>query len=146
MDKLMTSTILVWDRIRTPFISTLNALKKGVFYMRHGFGTGQKYNNKQVTYQGSVYDSKKELARWQELQLLEKAGKISDLRRQVRFELIPAQTGKYRHERPCVYNADFVYVKNGETVVEDTKGVRDAKYVIKRKLMLQLYGYSILET
>lgn len=117
--------------------------------MRHGFGgfgRKQKFNNKQIVYDGNVFDSKRELARWQELQLAERAGDITELQRQVRFQLIPAQNGKYRHERPCYYEADFVYMKNGEQIVEDSKGNRDPKYIIKRKLMLSVYGISIFET
>jgi hypothetical protein len=37
------------------------------------------------------YDSKKEYDRWLELQILQRAGEVSDLRRQVEFELIPAR-------------------------------------------------------
>lgn len=96
------------------------------------------------------YDSAKEAERARVLHLLEKAGKISDLREQVRFELIPAQRengdGKVV-ERACFYIADFVYVDNstGETVVEDAKGVRTDTYVIKRKLMLWVHGIKIKE-
>lgn len=38
-----------------------------------------------------VYDSKKEYDRWLELQMLERAGEISGLRRQVEYELLPAK-------------------------------------------------------
>lgn len=71
---------------------------------------------------------------------------ISDLQKQVRFELIPKQTG----ERKCEYVADFVYTNNnGYKVVEDTKGYRRGAaydlFVIKRKLMLQVHGIKIVE-
>ena len=45
-----------------------------------------------------------------------------------------------------MYVADFVYEDNGDTVVEDTKGMRTKEYVIKRKLMLYRYGIRIKET
>lgn len=102
--------------------------------------------------------SKKEHARAGQLRLMQRAGIISDLREQVPFELIPAQYGtcgtdfKGRPVRVCVehsckYVADFVYVDNdtGQTVVEDTKGVRTKDYVIKRKLMLAVHGIRIRE-
>lgn len=95
------------------------------------------------------YDSKKEHGRACELKFMERAGLISDLREQVRFELIPAQFDASGHclERSCSYIADFVYLdKNGVQVVEDTKGVRTDVYRIKRKLMLLKYGISIHET
>lgn len=107
-----------------------------------------KYNNKKVTVNGQVFDSKKEANRYKELLLLEKAGAIKDLRMQVKFTLIPAQrdeaTGKVV-ERECSYKADFVYSEGEKTVVEDVKGFRTKEYIIKRKLMLWRYGIRIRE-
>lgn len=120
-----------------------------------------KYHNKKVTsYDGIQHDSKKEARRWCELKLLEKAGKISELQRQVEFELIPAQYETYERfskkgekladgmrlvERKCCYIADFVYTENGQRVVEDTKGVKTKDYIIKRKLMLYVHHVKIRE-
>ena len=104
-----------------------------------------KYGAKKVTdpATGEVFDSKKEYYRWCELRLLQRAGKISDLQRQVKYELIPKQKG----ERACTYLADFVYKdSDGNTVVEDTKGVRTDAYRIKKKLMLWVHGIKIKET
>ena len=111
---------------------------------------------------GILHDSKKEAERWEELLLLQRAGKIRELKRQVRYILIPTQYETIERygqkgqrlkdqvrmvERPCIYIADFVYHKDsGELVVEDCKGVRTPGYTIKRKLMLQVYGIRILET
>ena len=96
---------------------------------------------------GQTFDSKKEYRRWRDLQLLERAGMITDLRRQVKFVLIPAQrVGGKVVERECSYIADFVYTADGKTVVEDCKGFRTDTYKIKRKLMLERYGIRILET
>ena len=127
---------------------------------------GNKYGAKKIKdpATGFVFDSKKEFIRWCELRILEKSGNISDLKRQVKYELIPKQEG----ERACSYIADFTYVadfvykvptqkweeiSNGwrlvdgwETVVEDTKGVRTDAYRIKRKLMLHIHGIRIKET
>ena len=76
---------------------------------------------------------------------------IRDLRRQVKYVLIPSQhEGQYKKllERECSYIADFVYtdVESGKEVVEDTKGVRTDAYKIKRKLMLFKYGIRIKES
>lgn len=104
---------------------------------------GRKYNNEKV----GGYDSRKEYYRAQQLKILLKCGVISDLREQVKFVLIPAQrdpSGRLL-EHECSYYADFVYDKDGVTVVEDTKGVRTPEYIIKRKLMLQVHGISIKE-
>lgn len=101
-----------------------------------------KYRNKKVFMDGNIFDSKKEYNRFCELKLLEKVGEISGLQRQVRFEVIPSQEG----ERACTYIADFVYMnKNGQKIVEDTKGVRTKEYIIKRKLMQQVHGIRIRE-
>ena len=121
-----------------------------------------KYGNvKTTTSDGITHDSIKEANRWCELKLLERAGKIHDLQRQVKFTLIPEQR-EYEFEdvlaanrklskgklieRECNYVADFVYHENGKFVVEDVKGKRTKEYIIKRKLMLWVHGIKIKET
>jgi hypothetical protein len=105
-----------------------------------------KYGNRKVVRDGITFDSAKEARRWSELLLLEKAGAIQNLQRQVKYQLIPSQkiAGKVV-ERACSYVADFVYVRGGETIVEDTKGVKTPEYIIKRKLMLWVHGIRINE-
>ena len=117
----------------------------------------RKYGSKKVKYDGHVFDSKKELHRYVELKHLERIGAITDLKLQEPFELVPVQRepstftkrgtekkGKVI-EKSIKYVADFVYVQNGELVVEDTKGVRTTDYIIKRKLMLYFHGIRIRE-
>ena len=105
---------------------------------------------KTTTAAGVKHDSKKEAKRWLELNLLQRAGEIHDLKRQVPFELIPAQfiDGKCV-ERSVKYIADFVYTtRDGREVVEDTKSPatrKNKEYVIKRKLMLKEHGVRIKE-
>lgn len=103
-----------------------------------------KYGSKKVTASdGSVFDSKREFHRWCKLRLLERAGKISGLCRQVSYELIPKLEG----ERACNYIADFIYYNSeGKLVVEDCKGCRTDVYKIKKKLMLWVHGIRIYET
>ena len=105
-----------------------------------------KYKSRKVTVNGVVFDSRKEANRWCELALLQKAGQVTDLQRQVKYELIPSQRidGKVA-ERACTYVADFVYRENGKTVVEDTKGFKTKDYIIKRKLMLWVHGIRVKE-
>lgn len=118
-----------------------------------------KYHSQKVVADGEVFDSRKECRRWQELKLLEKAGEITDLRRQVPFEILPDQRepdrigprgGRKRGriiERKAVYIADFVYKdRSGREVVEDCKGMRTKDYIIKRKLILFRFGIRIKET
>jgi hypothetical protein len=120
-----------------------------------------KYNNRKITIDGITFDSIKEGRRYRELKLMEQAGEISNLRRQVKFVLIPAQyeeferygkkgqriaNGKRCIERECAYIADFVYIdSNGKKVVEDTKGMKTKDYIIKRKLMLYRLKLKIKE-
>ena len=113
-----------------------------------------KYGNRKTIVYGKVLDSKREARRYAELKLMEDAGEISDLRTQVKFELIPPQYEHYLDgkkpkrkcvERACTYVADFVYLRDGQEVIEDTKGFRTKEYVIKRKLMRYLLHKKIVE-
>lgn len=119
--------------------------------------SGNKYHAQKtstVLADGSehVFDSKKEAERGEELSFMERAGEISNLRMQVEYELIPSQKlSNGKTERGVKYVADFVYEKDGKTVVEDVKGYRNSSasaygiFVIKRKLMLWKYGLEIME-
>lgn len=119
-----------------------------------------KYGSKKIVRDGITFDSKKEYRRYCELALLEKAGRVTGLKLQVPFELIPAQyetferygkkgqrlqDGKRCIEKAVIYRADFVYTEDGKTVVEDTKGFKTKDYIIKRKLMLWVHGIKIKE-
>lgn len=112
-----------------------------------------KFNARKRKKDGMKFDSSAELRRWYELQKMEKAGEIINLRRQVKFVLIPSQRVVTDNgtvtERECSYIADFVYEKDGRTVVEDvkgnTKGIAYQYFVIKRKLMLERYGIPVKE-
>jgi len=120
-----------------------------------------KYKNTKTIVDGIEFDSRKEAARYKELKLLEAAGEISNLERQVKFVLIPTQRepdfvgvrggikkGKVI-EKECSYLADFVYIQDGEVIVEDVKGYKNGAayniFKIKRKLMLYLLGIRIQE-
>jgi hypothetical protein len=87
------------------------------------------------------FASKREEKRAGDLRLMEKLGLISDLKFQVKYELIPKQEG----ERAVTYTCDASYVENGQLVIEDSKGVRTQQYVIRRKLMLWVHGIRIRE-
>ena len=106
-----------------------------------------KYHNRKIVREGETYDSVKEYRRAKELELLEKSGGIKDLKRQVRFEVIPSQRGEDGKvaERAVTYVADFVYFEGDKLIVEDTKGFRTKDYIIKRKLMRYLLGINIRE-
>ena len=102
-----------------------------------------KYYNKKK----DGFHSIKEYKRYQELLLLQKAGKICGLDRQVRFELLPSQyDGKKCVYRAANYYADFVYWENGKFIVEDVKGYRTKDYILKAKLMYYMHHIKIRET
>lgn len=95
---------------------------------------------------GITFDSRREAKRYGELKLMERAGAISNLRRQVKYELVPAFDVDGKHYRAISYVADFVYTEGGKEVVEDCKGYRTDVYRIKAKLFAHRYGVSIRET
>lgn len=106
-----------------------------------------KYRNTKVTRNGITYDSRKEADRHTVLRLLERAGRISDLKRQVKYELLPVQrdsSGKLL-ERAVSYVADFTYYENGKLIVEDVKGFKTPEYKLKKKLLLYVHGLVIRE-
>lgn len=107
-----------------------------------------KYGNKKWELDGKTFDSQLEARRYQELRYLLRAGIITDLQLQVPFELIPTQrVGGKVVERPAKYIADFVYMENGQRVVEDVKSpaTRTPQYILKRKLMLWVHGIRVRE-
>lgn len=120
-----------------------------------------KYNNKKIVNEFGTWDSKKEFQRWLVLKEAEAQGVITNLQRQVKFELIPAVIEEYvEHlktkdkiktrvlQRPITYTADACYYKDGEYVVEDCKispKIKPDKYVLKNKMMFALKGIRIKE-
>mgnify|MGYP002624224791 CR=1 FL=1 len=113
---------------------------------------GNKFRAKKTEVNGIVFDSKKEADRYFDLCMLEKAGEIKDLKRQVEYELIPTHVkSDGKKEQKCTYIADFTYINNktGGFVVEDVKGLKKGAsyqvFVIKRKLMLDRWGIEIKE-
>lgn len=108
--------------------------------------TINKYHAKKVQLpSGERFDSKREYRRWKELQLMEKAGEISSLKRQVPFVLVCAHPPEFK--RPIKYIADFVYIdeRTSHVVVEDAKGMKTPAYNIKKRLMFDKYGIMIQE-
>lgn len=138
-------------------------------------GGGENKVHAQKTEDG--YASKREQARAAELRIMQAAGEICNLREQVKYILVPTiyrkPDGTFVKnyglsmnkrdlekvvgcklellERNLCYVADFVYEKDGQTIVEDVKGFKKSnaalyeKYIHKRKLMLHLYGIRVVE-
>lgn len=105
-----------------------------------------KYHAKKTCVDGIVFDSKREADRYLVLKSMEEDGTIEDLRRQVRYELVPAFDVDGKHYRPVYYVADFVYRENGHEVIEDVKGMKTDVYRLKAKLVAYRYEMNIRET
>lgn len=118
---------------------------------REGFAMQKsKYGNKKIVVGDMTFDSRKEYDRYQQLLLLQKVGTISQLKHQVRFELV--QGVKFAHEqrkKPAIcYWADFTYIKDGVLIVEDVKSEitrKDGVYRLKKHLMMAILNIEIVE-
>lgn len=123
-----------------------------------------KCNAKKVVVDNIKFDSKKEAERYKVLKRQEANGEIQNLQLQVKFDLIPPayeeivtytpkthkeKKKKVKVESGVTYVADFIYIKDGQRVVEDVKGYRGGAtyniFVIKRKLMLYVHGIRVVE-
>ena len=106
-----------------------------------------KYRNVKIFYRGQKFDSKKEAKRFVELEMLEKSGLISELRTQVKFEIVPK---RYGNKRARFYVADFVYKEGGKSIIEDEKSPITRKnpvYSLKKAIVLANYPeYLFRET
>ena len=119
----------------------------------------QKYNASKTTIDGIIFDSRKEAKRYLFLKDLERSGDISNLHRQVTYELLPAVTEQViirlktklkstirTLQRPITYRADFVYCRYGKVITEDVKAspkMIPADFKIKEKLFFYKYKYRI---
>jgi len=115
-----------------------------------------KYKAKRVTDERyGLFDSQREYRRFLQLKRMEEDGEIEGLERQFKFILIPKtplpypyreKNGRMKNcEKEVSYIADFVYKRGTRTIVEDSKGFRTESYILKRKLMLFVYGIQIEE-
>lgn len=111
--------------------------------LNHMFFTTRKskFNNKVCEYNGHKFDSKKELNRYLELLILERAKEIRDLELQPRFRI------EIKGKKICDYYGDFRYYDNVKKrfIVEDVKGMRTEVYRLKKKLVEAILGIKIEE-
>lgn len=103
-----------------------------------------KFGAKKVIIDGIKFDSTKEGNRYLDLKFMEKAGDISCLRLQKKYEFI------HNYQKIGSYRADFVYFdKNNKLIVEDVKSPITRKktdYRLRKKMMKIFFGIEILET
>ena len=93
-----------------------------------------KYGAKKTMIDGITFDSKKEAHRYVELKVMESDGKIKGLELQPEYELVPKFRKNGKSFRSIKYRADFRYIEDGDTVIEDVKGKWTEVFKIKRKL------------
>ena len=105
----------------------------------------RKYRNQPTVVDGIRFDSKKEANRWAELKLLERAGKITQLYRQVPFVLAPkVKIDGEKRARPSLrFTADFVYYCGDEYICEDSKGHADTAFRIRQHLMKSVHNIDV---
>lgn len=96
-----------------------------------------KFGNERVVTDDGTFDSKAEHYRWCQLKLLERAGEIRNLKRQVRF--------KFEHNGVHIadYIADFTYFEGNEYVAEDKKGYETDVFRLKAKMLKAFYGITV---
>jgi hypothetical protein len=109
-----------------------------------------KFGAKKTEVAGIVFDSRAEAKRYADLVMLQKAGHIAGLTRQVAYELAPSVKfeGEKRAKPAMRYVADFVYsdTATGKIVCEDVKGVQTPLFRAKRHWLLATLGIHIMIT
>lgn len=113
--------------------------KKGIPTPHVAIVTKSKYGNVKTEVDGITFDSKREAQRFTILKLRMAAGEIRGLTLQERFPLT------VNDQLVCEYIADFCYFEGDTRIVEDCKGHRTKDYIIKRKLMVAVYGLTVRE-
>ena len=119
-----------------------------------------RFKPKKVENEYGVFDSRSEYERYLLLLDMERNGLITDLKRQVTYELLPQQTKVVRKalktkvkevvkvaEQDMKYTCDFTYYdKDGEFIAEEFKGSRyciDDSIRIKKKLLYYVHGIEL---
>ena len=106
-----------------------------------------KFGNQKVIANGEKFDSKRELRRYYQLLALEGAKEITELQKQIKYELQEGfRNFQGKWHRPITYTADFVYRDkkyNWNVVVEDAKGFKTDVFKIKKKLLIKKYPHVI---
>lgn len=105
-----------------------------------------KYNNKKthriIKGETVTFDSKLEARVYDRLNILQKAGHISELELQPKFLLLDTlRVEGHRTIPKKYYIADFKYKEKGKTVIADAKGMKTSTYQLKKHLFLEKYGH-----
>lgn len=105
---------------------------------------GNKFGAIKTEYKGRIFDSKKEAQRAFELDCMIRAGEVTKVEYQPKYEIV------INGQKVSNYFGDFrVHYPDGRVEVEDVKGLkRGASYQIfrlKKKLVKALFGIEIIE-
>lgn len=122
---------------------------------------GLKYNSKKIKTIYGVFDSQAELNRFFNLMQMQRDGKIRNLERQTKFEVLPklvrtelvqlkTKTKKVERveEKAVHYTPDFTYYEDDVWIIEEVKSKATSKardYPIRRKLMKHLIAKHNIE-
>ena len=98
-----------------------------------------KYRNKKTQVDMYAFDSIAESKRYKELELLQRVGEIQDLQLQPKFLLQESFKKNGKTYRKIEYIADFKYIENGKTIVEDVKGIQTDVFKLKHKIFEKVY-------
>jgi len=106
-----------------------------------------KYRNVKIVVDGITFDSKREAQYWQTLKLREKIGEITDLKRQVSFDLLCPIPGSDFGAVVAHYLADYTFTDTIDRSyhVVDAKGKRTRMFDLKAK-WLELQSGIVIET
>ena len=101
-----------------------------------------KYFAKKTVAMGLKFDSRWEAERWGQLKAMERAGVVTQLERQIKYEL------SINDVKICNYIADFRYLLEEEDglsrlVVEDAKGIQTPEFRLKKKMMKAIHNIDI---
>lgn len=106
--------------------------------MKNSRSRFRKFGNVKTIVDGDLFDSKAEAKNWQWLKIRERAGEISDLKRQVTYRL------EINGQLICKIIPDFEWTENGQTITADCKGMILPEFRIKAKLFRAIYGRDII--
>ena len=104
-----------------------------------------KFNARKTEVDGITFDSAAEAKAYSTLKLLLAVGEITELERQPRFVLQEGFGRNGKKYRAITYVADFEFVRDGERIIVDVKGMPTPVFLLKEKLFRYKYPNLKLE-
>lgn len=95
-----------------------------------------KYNASRTKFEGTLFDSKREVTTYAELKLLLRSGHITGFCRQAQFILQPGNEDM----QPITYKADWIiFYPDGTYKIQDDKGVETETFKLKHKMFKKAF-------